>query len=65
MFSWCPTGEKCVILLEAFMANIPKVMWHLMWGITACDQWHKIMKFVLWDQVQVLYVIIMLQLSLP
>lgn len=30
MLSWCPTGEKCVILLEAFTENIPKAMWHLM-----------------------------------
>lgn len=65
MFSWCPTGENHVILLEAFIANIPKAMWHLVWGITAYDQWHKIMKFILWEQFQVLYVITMLQLSPP
>lgn len=38
MFSQCPTGEKYVILLETFMANIPKAIQFFTWGITACDQ---------------------------
>lgn len=63
MFSWCPRVEKCVLVLQGFIANIPKAVWPLMWDITACGQRHRIMKFVLWEQIQVLYKIIMLQLS--
>lgn len=63
MFSQCPTGEKYVILLETFMANIPKAIQFFTWGITACDQWHKVIKLTLWEKIQVLYAVVTLQQS--